>query len=356
MVATGVLLGGTVFACAGEPATSAPPIASLRLLPATTTTVLRPSTTMPPSTTIPAPATTASTLPRKGSVIIHGTGDVNLDPAYIPALASRGYDWAWSGLQGLFAEDDLTVVNLECSPSGLGSPEAKAFTFRCADEGLAAMAGAGVEVANLANNHSQDFGKEAMLDGRANLEAKGIFPVGTGATAAQAGEPAIFELNGWKVAVVGFGGVRPHDGWIATADQPGMADGDSVESMVATVEAAHELADWVVVTIHWGVELDVEPRAEDVDRARAIVAAGADVIFGHHTHRLQPFELLSGRPVAWGLGNFVWPNLSPAGSRTAVARVVITPQGQIAGCLLPAVIESPGHPVLLGPAECDHEP
>ena len=56
--------------------------------------------------------------------------------------------------------------------------------------------------------------------------------------AAVAAEPAIFEINGWRVAVVGFGGVRPHDGWIATEDQAGMADGDTIESMVATVEAA----------------------------------------------------------------------------------------------------------------------
>jgi poly-gamma-glutamate synthesis protein (capsule biosynthesis protein) len=285
-------------------------------------------------------------------LVIHGAGDVNLDPAYIPALASRGYEWAWSGLEGLFMTDDVTVVNLECSPSSLGTPEAKAFTFRCAEEGLSPMAAAGVEVANLGNNHSQDFGKEAMLDGRARLEAAGISPVGAGADAAQAAAPAMFDLNGWKVAVLGFGGVRPHDGWVATADRPGMADGDTIESMVSAVRRAAALADWVVVTIHWGVELEVEPDPDDVERARALIAAGADVIFGHHTHRLQPFEVVDGRPVAWGLGNFVWPDLSPAGSKTAVARVEITPYGEITGCLLPAVIESSGHPVLQGPAEC----
>jgi len=59
----------------------------------------------------------------RGWLVIQGTGDVNLDPAYIPALAAEGWDHAWSGLDGLFLEDDLTVVNLECAPSDLGSPE-----------------------------------------------------------------------------------------------------------------------------------------------------------------------------------------------------------------------------------------
>jgi poly-gamma-glutamate synthesis protein (capsule biosynthesis protein) len=86
-----------------------------------------------------------------------------------------------------------------------------------------------------------------------------------------------------------------------------------------------------------------------------MIAAGADVIFGHHPHRLQPLEVVMGRPVAWSLGNFVWPSLSPAGSRTAVARVVFSPDGEVVACLVPAYIESPGHPVLTGDAECGPE-
>jgi poly-gamma-glutamate capsule biosynthesis protein CapA/YwtB (metallophosphatase superfamily) len=157
---------------------------------------------------------------------------------------------------------------------------------------------------------------------------------------------------GWKVAVLGFGGIRPHDGWLATDGEAGMADGDSIESMTAAVEAAESWADWVVVTVHWGVELDREPRPEDVERAQAMIAAGADVIFGHHPHRLQPFEFVNGAPVAWSLGNFVWPNLSAAGAETAVARVEITPEGEISGCLIPARIESPGHPRLVAGPRC----
>src|SRR6478735_3138043 len=73
-----------------------------------------------------APATAAlegsppSEAPR-GTLVIHGTGDVNLDPSYIPALRSRGYEHAWTGLRGLFTDDDLTVVNMECPVSDRGA-------------------------------------------------------------------------------------------------------------------------------------------------------------------------------------------------------------------------------------------
>lgn len=131
-----------------------------------------------------------------------------------------------------------------------------------------------------------------------------------------------------------------------------MADGDDIEAMTTAVERAEAWADWVVVTVHWGVELDLAPRPDDIERAQAMIAAGADVIFGHHPHRLQPLEFIDGVPVAWSLGNFVWPNFSAAGSATAVARVEISPAGEVRSCLIPATIESPGHPVLTGEPTC----
>jgi poly-gamma-glutamate synthesis protein (capsule biosynthesis protein) len=116
--------------------------------------------------------------------------------------------------------------------------------------------------------------------------------------------------------------------------------------MIDAVRAAAGRADIVVVDIHWGVELDTQPRAEQVALGHRLIDAGADVIFGGHSHRLQPMETYHGRPIFYSLGNFVWPNLSVAGSTTAVAEVTVTPQGRFRGRLLPAFITAPGHPVL----------
>lgn len=76
-----------------------------------------------------------------------------------------------------------------------------------------------------------------------------------------------------------------------------------------------------------------------------MVAAGADVIFGHHAHRLQPLEFVEGKPVFYGLGNFVWPRFSSDGARTAVARVVVLPDGTLEAELVPVEIVSEGHPM-----------
>jgi poly-gamma-glutamate capsule biosynthesis protein CapA/YwtB (metallophosphatase superfamily) len=294
----------------------------------------------------PSPSPAEPSPPPKGRLVIHGTGDVSLDPSYIPNLAANGYAYAWSGLGGLFMRDDLTVVNLECPASDLGAAVDKEFTFRCDPAALDEMRAAGVEVANQGNNHAYDYGPEALVDSVRRLRAADVAPVGAGPNQRRALRPVTFRLDGRRVAVLGFGMVVDPAFSVAGEETPGIAAGYDTDLMLRSIRRAERRADLVVVTIHWGVELDTEPRPEQVELGHAFVDAGADVVFGHHAHRLQPLEHFRGRPIFWGLGNFVWPNFSPEGSTTAVARAVVTPDGDIRGRLLPAFIEAPGHPVL----------
>lgn len=306
-----------------------------------------------PPTPAPSSAPVEPAAQERQRIVVSGTGDVNLDPDYIPALRAEGYEHAWSGLGGLLGEDDLTVVNLECPVSERGTIVPKGYNFRCDPAALPAARAAGVEVVNLANNHSGDYGPVALLDSVDLARAAGIVPVGVGADVDEANTPAVVEVGGWTVAVLGFGGVVPATDWLATGSRPGMADGDDTEAMTEAIRRADEGADLVFVTIHWGKELDTEPQPEDVERAEAMIDAGADGIFGHHSHRLQPLGEHAGRPIAWGLGNFVWPRNSEAGARTAVAQFVVEPDGSVTGCLLPADIVTSGHPVLTGGRSCE---
>ena len=347
LVASVLLAAGCSQGAEAVPQDAQPPT-SLQ----TSTSAVATTTTVPPPTSI-APATSSTGAPvvavdpPKQRLVISGTGDVNLDPRFVRTFPSTGYEHAWTGLGSLFTADDLTIVNLECSASDLGTPWNKPYTFRCDPAALPSMAAAGVEVANLANNHAMDYGFEAMLDARRNLEANGIFPVGAGKDAAEAYTPVVFEINGWTVAILGGGGVHPETGsWIAGEDRPGMTDGDSAEAMTAAIRAADEVADLVIVTTHWGKQGATTPGAFEIGLAEAFIDAGADGIFGHHQHRLNPLGWYRGKPIAWGLSNFVWQTY-PA--QTAVAQFVFEPDGTIGACLVPVVIESPGHPVVQTP-------
>jgi poly-gamma-glutamate synthesis protein (capsule biosynthesis protein) len=282
----------------------------------------------------------------KGSLVIHATGDVSLDPTYIPAFRANGYGWAWSGLDGLFRRDDLTIVNHECPSTDVVAPEAKEFVFRCDPAALDDARRAGVDVVNLANNHAFDQGPEGLLDSLRNVRRARLVAVGAGRDRASAERPAVFDLSGWRVAVIGVGEVIDPEHQVAGPDEPGTAVGHDFPRALAAIRAADREADLVLVVIHWGVELDTQPRAYQVDEAHRMIDAGADAIFGHHTHRLGPLETYRGRPIFYSLGNFVWPRLSTAGATTAVAEVAVTPGGRVRGRLLPVEIVSDGHPVL----------
>jgi poly-gamma-glutamate capsule biosynthesis protein CapA/YwtB (metallophosphatase superfamily) len=282
----------------------------------------------------------------KGRLVIHGTGDVNLDPSYIPALASNGYGWAWSGLGGLFRHDDLTVINHECPSTDIVAPLEKRFVFRCDPDALDDARRAGVDVANLANNHGFDQGRDGLLDSIRNFERADIVPIGAGASQEEADAPAYIEANGWTIGLVGVGEVTDPDSQVAVGEEIGTSVGRDFGRALRAIREAEANADVVIVVIHWGVELDTQPRDYQVDEAHRMIDAGADVIFGSHAHRLQPMDSYDGKPVFYGLGNFVWPRFSAEGSTTAVAEVVVRPDGSITGRLLPATIVSDGHPVL----------
>ncbi|GGI04403.1 CapA family protein [Egicoccus halophilus] len=286
----------------------------------------------------------AEEAPVRERLVINHVGDVNLDPSYVPALGAEGPDAVWAGVRDVLRDADLTAVNLECPVGPGGEAQDKQFVFRCDPAALPAMRDAGVDLATLANNHAGDYGIATMLSSVDEVERAGIAAVGVGPDEASAHEPALLELGGWTVAVLGFGGVVPEPHWIAYGDAPGQATGYDAERMAASVAAAAEQADVVVVSVHWGAEGALEPRPEDRRKAEAMIAAGADVVFGHHAHRLQPVERVDDASVFWNLGNFVWPRFSDDGARTAIAQWTLEPDGTTRACLLPAEIDAVGVP------------
>jgi poly-gamma-glutamate capsule biosynthesis protein CapA/YwtB (metallophosphatase superfamily) len=286
--------------------------------------------------------------PARGTLVIHGTGDVSLDPSQIPAFRTHGYTWAWSGLGRLFRSDDLTVVNLECPATDVVDPQPKAFAIRCDPQALPAARLAGVDVANQANNHAYDDGPSGLVDSLTSIRAAGLVAVGAGTDQSEALRAASLQIGGWTVAVLGIDEVLDPVDEVAGPDKPGTAAGHDFALALQAVRDAAVSSDLVVVMIHWGVELDARPRLYQVEQAHRMIDAGADMIFGSHPHRLQPMETYRGRPIFYSLGNLVWPRLTTATRVTAIAEVVVTPDGAIRKRLLPVEIVSDGHPVLVG--------
>jgi poly-gamma-glutamate synthesis protein (capsule biosynthesis protein) len=204
---------------------------------------------------------------------------------------------------------DLTVVNLETAVTDRGTAADKQFAFRAPASTLPALRDAGVDVVSLANNHGLDFGREGLTDTLEAARAAGLPLVGLGQDEASAYAPHVVEVKGQRIAVLGATQVLDGqfvDAWTARGDAPGMASAKRADRLVEEVRRARDVADTVVVYLHWGEERNPCPLPRQQELAQQLVDAGADVVVGGHAHVLLGGGMLGEAYVDYGLGNFVF--------------------------------------------------
>lgn len=265
-------------------------------------------------------------------------GDVLFDRGVRKAIERGGDDALFDGVREELSRADLAVVNLECPLTTRGLRAAKPFSFRAEPERAGALARAGVDVVTLANNHTLDYGRTALLDTVAAVERAGMLAVGAGRDRAAALRPRIVERNGLRIAFLGYCDLFI-EGTTPRADAPGVASGDR-DALVAAIAAARKDADAVVVLVHWGTEYRARPTESQRAFADRMLEAGATAIFGAHPHVLQPVERRGDAVVAWSLGNFVFDQVREDGSDSAILRVTLSRRGVEAIDAVPLRIDS----------------
>ncbi len=243
---------------------------------------------------------TTTTTKRQSWTLLAG-GDVLLD-----LTEPEGID-PFANVQPDLASADIAIVNLEMAITERGEPYDKEFVFRAPGSAALTLAGAGIDVVSLANNHILDFGPVGLADTIAVLDEVGILRPGAGSNNAEAYAPRVLTLgNGIRVAFVSATAVVP-GGFAASADRPGVADAKwAIPRVLAAVRAAAAGNDVVVVSVHWGIERETCPSEDQRDLATDLIEAGANLILGHHPHVLQPIETFDRTVIAYSLGNFAW--------------------------------------------------
>ncbi|GAA4700500.1 CapA family protein [Brevibacillus fulvus] len=240
-------------------------------------------------------------------VTLHFVGDVMLSDKVEDLLEQKGYDYPYLYVKTLFQQDDLTIANLETPVTERGTPAAnKQFVYKSSPAGLPPMKAAGVDLVNLANNHSMDQGTEGLSDTFQHLTDQQIAFVGAGMNADQAYAPVMIERNGITMAVFGFSRVVPEVSWYAGANKPGVAASYDPQRAAEAIREARDKADIIIVLAHWGQEKVDHPVDHQISLAHAYIDAGADLVVGCHPHVLQGFEAYKGKWIAYSLGNFIF--------------------------------------------------
>ena len=244
-----------------------------------------------------------------GAVTLTVVGDVMLTRG-VPDPAA-----ALAPMRDRLRAADVTVGNLESTLSTRGAPTQGGDSFGGSPALVPLLERAGFDALSLANNHSGDYGEQALLDTMATLRRSRVAPFGAGADVAAAARPAYVERDGVRFAFVGFNAIGETPRATATGagalslrmpPRTGPLVPADLARVSGVVRAADRRADMVVVLPHWGTQYTHRP--EPVQRlvGRRLAAAGADLVVGGHPHWVQGADVLAGVPVVHSLGNFVF--------------------------------------------------
>lgn len=279
-----------------------------------------------PRRATPSPTATPDVRP----ITLAITGDIMLGRSITPQMLATGGDPTYPfGATGAYLRAfDLTIGNLECVVSALGSPVPdKPFTFRADPIGFARLATAGFDILSLANNHSGDYGKVAFVDMLEHLPTHGFTPLGGGHTLAEARTPVVRALHGTTVGLLNYCEIDPYS-FAATATTPGHA-WLSADALRADIPALRSKVDFLITFMHWGIEYQPQEDSDQQTLAHLAVDLGADLVVGAHPHVIQPNEMYAGKPIIYSLGNFVFDEMWSDDVRTGNVLALTVERGKL---------------------------
>jgi len=151
-------------------------------------------------------------------------------------------------------------------------------------------------------------------------------------------EPLIHEINGTRLAFLAFNAVSDPHPQLACSSP----DDCSVRPMPwdpaaspQTIAAARSQADALIVSVHWGLEYQPLPDPVQESIANAMLAAGADLIVGHHPHVPQRIAARGDQVIAYSLGNFLFDQAQEETGQGLALRAFFDSQGLRAVQALP---------------------
>ena len=246
-----------------------------------------------------------------GDNIIHEC--VYLDA--MSAAASVGSDGdyyfenMYSNVRGDIEGADIAFINAEgpldtdYRPSGYPN-------FNAPAEAGDALVNVGFDIINLANNHMLDLYKGVGMQGTIDFwKTKDVVTIGAYESRSDYNDIRVMEKDGVKIAFLSY--TYGTNGIYLGTDTPDLYVPYIEDSELKRQMAdAKELADVVIVSMHWGDENVFEPTSEQKRLAGLLADLGADVLIGHHSHTIQPIEWIEGESgnktlVIYSLGNFI---------------------------------------------------
>lgn len=160
------------------------------------------------------------------------------------------------------------------------------------------LSDAGFNVVNIANNHIMHHGDSVYHKTQSALKKENILTIG--GDGKQYNSSEIIECNGIRTALIGYSMVKER-----RTDNP-RYNYNAHDKLIDLIRTMKTRCEYVVLSIHWGVEDIDKPHPDIVEYARHLCDTGVDVILGHHPHVLQAIESYNNSLIFYSLGNFIF--------------------------------------------------
>lgn len=223
--------------------------------------------------------------------------------------------WYSEEILRFLKEFDCRIGTLECAlgndiPFDEEKMKGKMNIIYSPSKEIARLKELDINIVSLANNHIYDLGKEGLENTIDVLKKNNIPFCGAGKNLEDAAKPAVINIQGKSIAF--FAWCQYNSVYIghlkrATENSPGVNSLD-INTCVKQIKAAKQKYDFVFALPHWGNEYQYLPTPTCNQYARLMIEAGADGVFASHTHQVQPIIEYRHKPIAFSMGNFLFPD------------------------------------------------
>lgn len=203
-------------------------------------------------------------------------------------LKDEDYGYYFRGVYDVLSQDDLTIANLEGTFTDASERAIKTFNFKNTKDYVKVLTEGSVEIVNTANNHTYDFKVQGYEDTIDTLEEANISYFGY----------TTYKIEEVKGIKIGFAGLNYYDE-------------KNYENYQAEVDKAlnylkEQEVGLIIFTFHWGIEATYEQTDMQTEVGHYAIDNGADLVLGHHPHRIQGIELYKDKYIVYSLSNFVF--------------------------------------------------
>lgn len=204
----------------------------------------------------------AAEQPTNEQTVILATGDVMLGRSVNKLIEANNDDptWPFQKMEDILRNADIRIINLEAPivPDCPDSDVAANLKLCAPLVNAQGLKYAGIDVANLANNHRYDYGEAGYESTISILDQLGIDP-------SDEDHLAVITHNGTKYGFIGFNLIR----------QSSEMKILSPEEILKRVEDSNKAVDVLIVSMHWGIEYSSQPASNITQLAHELITEQA---------------------------------------------------------------------------------